>query len=69
MGKVIFLDIDGVLNSNFWNGDDQKEISGGTLIDSEKFHSISMKKPPGKRYGNTCCQAGFIFAKDRSKLW
>lgn len=36
MGKVIFLDIDGVLNSNFWNGDDQKEISGGTLIDSEK---------------------------------
>lgn len=36
MTKVIFLDIDGVLNSNFWNNDHQKEISDGTLIDGEK---------------------------------
>ena len=36
MGKVIFLDIDGVLNSNFWNDGHQKEISDGTLIDQEK---------------------------------
>jgi len=34
--KVIFLDIDGVLNSNFWNDTHQKEISDGALIDKEK---------------------------------
>lgn len=32
--KVIFLDIDGVLNSNFWNEKHQKEMSDGTLIDN-----------------------------------
>lgn len=36
MSKVIFLDIDGVLNSNFWNDTHQLEISDGTLIDREK---------------------------------
>ncbi|MGN0350925.1 MAG: HAD domain-containing protein [Roseburia sp.] len=36
MEKVIFLDIDGVLNSNFWNNNHQEEISDGTLIDEEK---------------------------------
>ncbi|MDE6419240.1 MAG: hypothetical protein K2K87_01790 [Lachnospiraceae bacterium] len=36
MNHVIFLDIDGVLNSNAWNESHQKEISNGTLIDSEK---------------------------------
>lgn len=35
--KVIFLDIDGVLNSNFWNDTHQREISDGTLIDEEKI--------------------------------
>lgn len=30
---VIFLDIDGVLNSNSWNESHQKEIKEGTLID------------------------------------
>lgn len=35
--KVIFLDIDGVLNSNFWNNTHQREISDGTLIDSDKI--------------------------------
>lgn len=34
--KVIFLDIDGVLNSNFWNDTHQREISDGTLVDEEK---------------------------------
>ena len=34
--KVIFLDIDGVLNSHFWNDTHQREISDGTLIDEEK---------------------------------
>lgn len=34
--NIIFLDIDGVLNSNFWNDRHQKEISDGTLIELEK---------------------------------
>lgn len=37
MDKIIFLDIDGVLNSSFWNEAHQKEISDGTLIDTEKI--------------------------------
>ena len=36
MCKIIFLDIDGVLNSAFWNEQHRKEISDGTLIDQEK---------------------------------
>lgn len=41
MTKVIFLDIDGVLNSNFWNENHQKEISDGTLIDGEKIKLLA----------------------------
>ena len=41
MGKVIFLDIDGVLNSNFWNTDHQREISDGKYIDTEKVKLLS----------------------------
>jgi hypothetical protein len=41
MGKVIFLDIDGVLNSNFWNEDHQREISDGKYIDAEKVKLLS----------------------------
>lgn len=37
MTKIIFLDIDGVLNSNFWNDAHQTEISDGNLIDVEKI--------------------------------
>jgi histidinol phosphatase-like enzyme len=37
MMKVVFLDVDGVLNSDFWNDIHQKEISDGTLIDEEKI--------------------------------
>lgn len=37
MNNVIFLDIDGVLNSDFWNDIHQKELSDGTLIDREKI--------------------------------
>lgn len=37
MRKVIFLDIDGVLNSNLGNEAYQKEISDGTLLDKEKI--------------------------------
>ena len=36
MKEVVFLDIDGVLNSNFWNENHQREISDGTLIDESK---------------------------------
>ena len=39
--KVIFLDIDGVLNSNFWNEDHQREISDGKYIDIEKVKLLS----------------------------
>lgn len=41
MKKVIFLDIDGVLNSNFWNADHQREISDGKYIDTEKVKLLS----------------------------
>lgn len=41
MDKIIFLDIDGVLNSNFWNDEHQKEISDGTLIDKEKIKLLA----------------------------
>ena len=39
--KVIFLDIDGVLNSNFWNDTHQREISDGTLVDEEKVKILA----------------------------
>ena len=39
--KVVFLDIDGVLNSNFWNDTHQREISDGTLIDEEKVKILA----------------------------
>lgn len=38
--NTIFLDIDGVLNSNFWNDEHQKEISDGTLIDIKKIELL-----------------------------
>ncbi len=38
--KVIFLDIDGVLNSNFWNDAHQREISDRTLIDGGKIQLL-----------------------------
>ena len=41
MSNIIFLDIDGVLNSNFWNDIHQKEISDGTLIDEMKVSLLS----------------------------
>lgn len=37
MNHVIFLDIDGVLNSKSWNETHQKEISDGSWIDEEKI--------------------------------
>lgn len=42
MNKVIFLDIDGVLNSNSWNNSHQKEISDGNLIDEEKIRLLGI---------------------------
>ena len=41
MTRVIFLDVDGVLNSNFWNDSHQREISDGTLIDEEKIKLLA----------------------------
>ena len=40
MRRVVFLDIDGVLNSNFWNENHQREISDGTLIDESKIQLL-----------------------------
>jgi hypothetical protein len=39
--KVIFLDIDGVINSNFWVESHQQEVSNGTLIDKEKIELVA----------------------------
>lgn len=39
--NIVFLDIDGVLNSNFWEKEHQKEISNGTLIDINKIELLS----------------------------
>lgn len=39
--KVIFLDVDGVINSDFWLESHQKEISDGTLIDKEKIELLA----------------------------
>ncbi len=41
MANILFLDIDGVLNSNFWNDSHQREISDGTLIDEEKIKLLA----------------------------
>ena len=41
MNNVVFLDIDGVLNSNFWCENNQREISNGTLIDKDKVRLLS----------------------------
>ena len=41
MKRVVFLDIDGVLNSNFWNTTHSKEISDGTLVDDEKIKLLA----------------------------
>lgn len=42
MSKVLFLDIDGVLNSNLGNDSHQTEISDGTLIDEEKVKLLAL---------------------------
>ncbi|GFZ33107.1 hypothetical protein CSC2_36330 [Clostridium zeae] len=39
--KILFLDIDGVLNSNFWNDANEREISEGKFIDTEKVLMLS----------------------------
>ena len=50
MTRILFLDIDGVLNSNFGNGNHQKEISDGTLIDEDKIKILAqlVKKTKAK---------------------
>ncbi len=41
MYNVVFLDIDGVLNSNFWCENNERELSNGTLVDIEKVKLLS----------------------------
>ncbi|WP_026526125.1 HAD domain-containing protein [Butyrivibrio sp. VCD2006] len=68
MGKVIFLDIDGVLNSNFWNADHQREISDGKYIDTEKVKLLS--KLVKKSEASIILHSGwrFWFGKDLKPL-
>lgn len=40
--KVIFLDVDGVLNSEMWNENHQYEIQNGVCIDETKVELLSM---------------------------
>lgn len=42
MDKICFLDIDGVLNSQFWNDNHQQEISEGTYIDVDKVKLLGL---------------------------
>lgn len=42
VNKIIFLDIDGVLNSDIWNARHEKEISDGILIDEEKIKLLAI---------------------------
>lgn len=42
MKKVIFLDIDGVLNSDGWNAAHPADIAAGTLIDQEKVELLAL---------------------------
>lgn len=39
--KILFLDIDGVLNSNDWNSRHQEEINVGILIEEEKVQLLA----------------------------
>lgn len=39
--KIIFLDIDGVLNSELWNQKHKAEIDRGILVDTEKIRLLS----------------------------
>ena len=39
--KIIFLDIDGVLNSELWNKDNEMEINEGKFIDPQKVRCLS----------------------------
>ena len=41
MSKALFLDIDGVLNSNLENDSNKRELSDGTLIDEEKIKLLA----------------------------
>lgn len=50
MANIIFLDIDGVLNSNFYSDGLQKEISNGTSLDEDKIKLLAhlVKKTDAK---------------------
>lgn len=39
--KIIFLDVDGVLNGNFWNETHQKEISDFTKVDATRVRLLA----------------------------
>ena len=41
MQNIIFLDIDGVLNSKFWDEEHQREISDGKLVDADAVRLLA----------------------------
>jgi 3-deoxy-D-manno-octulosonate 8-phosphate phosphatase KdsC-like HAD superfamily phosphatase len=45
MNRVIFLDIDGVLNSKIWDDEHQREIRDGKHIDINAVRLLSALPP------------------------
>ena len=41
MQNIIFLDIDGVLNSKFWDSEHQREMSDGKFVDEEAVRLLA----------------------------
>ena len=42
MSNVIFLDVDGVLNSRFWEDEHQREISEGKYLDIDSVKLLKL---------------------------
>ena len=66
MQKIIFLDIDGVLNSNFWNENHQRELSDGTLIDEDKVYLL--RQIITRTEANIVLHSGWRFWFDKNIL-
>jgi len=66
MQKIIFLDIDGVLNSNFWDENHQREISDGTLIDEDKVYLL--RQIITRTEANIVLHSGWRFWFDKNIL-
>ncbi|SEL64876.1 hypothetical protein SAMN04487770_11448 [Butyrivibrio sp. ob235] len=64
MSNIIFLDVDGVLNSKFWDNEHQREISEGKYVDIEKVSLLgSLVKRTGAKI---ILHSGWRFWFDKS---